>query len=104
MKIENLSDNPGKATTYRKLLLWLEDWAKHNEDGELDMPIVVHVTTEEDCYTGGLYLVEVNTGCTDTNALILHADSEEGVEGEEDETEWTIGKTASDVPSRNAVL
>lgn len=77
MKIANLSDNPGKVTTYRQLLLWLEDWAKHHEDGELDMPIVVHVTTEEDCYTGGLYLVDVNTGCTDTNALILHADSEE---------------------------
>lgn len=62
--------------TMRQLMVWLNNWAAHHEDHELDMEVVMRVS-EDDLRVGGLRSVSVDPGCTEIDALILDGDQEE---------------------------
>lgn len=60
--------------TFRQLKLWLDREAEKREDAELDMVVVLRVEDDDgELYTGGLYDVEIDAGCTDDDALVLDA-------------------------------
>ena len=74
--------------TFRELLTTLQDFAKHNPDHEaLDEHVVVRLQTNEDngdeLHVGGLRIVTVDAGCTETFALTLDAD--QGPENPDDD-------------------
>jgi hypothetical protein len=67
--------------TFRKLLTTLQDFAENNPDHEaLDEHVVVRLQTNEDndeeLHVGGLRIVTVDAGCTETFALTLDADQD----------------------------
>lgn len=64
---------PARTMTFRQLLVWMEQWAKGHEDGELDMPVVMRLADDDhdEWMCGGLVSVEVDAGCTENEALVL---------------------------------
>ena len=67
--------------TFRALLAMLSKFAEDNPGHEaLDEDVVVRVRTSEDngddLHVGGLRVVTVDAGCTDTFALVLDADQD----------------------------
>lgn len=69
--------------TFRELLATLQDFAKHNPDHEaLDRHVVIRLQTTEDngdeLHVGGLRIVTLEAGCTETFALTLDADQNSG--------------------------
>ena len=61
-----------RTMSFRQLIVWLDAWARQHEDGELDMPVVLRISDEhEGEIMGGLIGIDVDDGCTASDALVL---------------------------------
>lgn len=69
-----------KHLTFRQLLKRMTDLAKQMADAGtesvLDQPVTARLHTEDDCFAGGIFDVDIDAGCTETDALVIDADQD----------------------------
>lgn len=67
-----------KPMTFRQLLARMSVLAKQladaGDEAAFDEPVTVRVHTEDDCYTGGIFQVDLDAGCTNQVGLVIDAD------------------------------